>query len=227
MKISAWPLLERPREKLKKYGAANLSDAELLAILFRTGSRGVSALDLSRKLLSEFDGVRGVFNADSHALTEFNGVGVTKYIQLQASLELIRRYFDEDLKQRKILNHYPRVKQFLLRQLRDKQDEMFAVLWLDIRYCLLCYEVLFEGTIESAAVYPRTLVKKAIKHNAARVILVHNHPSGDPAPSVCDQQMTTAIQQALSAVEVEVIDHIVVGDGETFSFAEQGLLRAI
>lgn len=227
MKISAWPLLERPREKLKKYGAVNLSDAELLAILFRTGSSGVSALDLSRKLLSEFDGIRGVLNADSQGLTAFKGVGITKYIQLQASLELIRRYFDEDLKQRKLLNHYPGVKQFLLRQLRDKRDEIFAVLWLDIRHCLLCYEVLSEGTIDSAAVYPRTVVKKAIKHNASRVILVHNHPSGDPTPSVCDQQMTMAIQQALSAIEVEVIDHIVVGDGKTFSFAEQGLLKII
>lgn len=226
MKISAWPASERPREKLQRHGPDKLSDAELLAIIFRTGSQGVSAVELSKQLLNTFGNIRNVLNADINNLMEHKGVGHAKYVQLQACLELSKRYFSEPLTARRVMASSVDVRRYVMHHLRDKEHEVFAVLWLDVKHRLIEFDLVFEGTINATAVYPRTLIKRAMKYNAGGAILVHNHPSGDPNPSRADKQITATMEEAFSAIDVQVIDHIIVGDGQTYSFAEQGLLKA-
>ncbi len=224
MTIANWPLTERPREKLLLHGAANLSDAELLAIFFCTGSRGKTALDIARELLQEHGGLKKIINTDPALLLQKKGLGKAKYAALKAAIELGRRYLEEDLPLGKPLTNSYLTKRFLANRLKDYPHEVFACLFLDNLNRIICYEELFHGTINESNVYPRELVKRGLKHNAAKVILAHNHPSGSPTPSESDQETTQLLQKALTLVSIQVIDHIVVGNNQTLSFAEVGLL---
>lgn len=224
MIISEWPELERPREKLLQQGPAALSDAELLAIFIRTGVPGQTAVDVARTLLARFGGLRELLAASPEELCETPGLGDAKYVQLQASMEIGRRFLAEKLKRDVTLNSTRDTKDFLQAQLRDRQHEVFCVLFLDNRHRVLAFEELFRGTLNGTAVYPREIVKRALKHNAAAVVLVHNHPSGVAEPSQADELLTHRLREALVLVDVRLLDHLVVGDGEMVSFSERGLL---
>lgn len=224
MSIHTWPAAERPREKLLTRGSAVLSDAELLAIFLRTGVRGKSAVDLARELLSETGGLRPLLDADQAALCAFKGLGTSKYVHLQAGLELGRRYLAATLEREDVLTSPQQTRDFLRSRLRGYTHEVFACLFLDNRHRVISFDEMFQGTIDSASVHPREVVRRALKHNAAAVILTHNHPSGVAEPSHSDQAITRRLTEALSLIDVRVLDHIVIGDGEAVSFAERGLL---
>ncbi|HEX9812114.1 MAG TPA: DNA repair protein RadC [Burkholderiales bacterium] len=224
MAITDWPAAERPREKLLAHGAASLSDAELLAIFFRTGVRGKSAVDLARDLLNRFGGLRGLLAADRAALCAVSGLGQAKYIQLVAALEMGRRHLGARVARGEALQSPRDTLDYLQASLRDRPYEVFCCLFLDNRHRVLAFEELFRGTLNGTAVYPREVVKRALALNAAAAILVHNHPSGVAEPSRADEVLTERLQEALSLVEVRLLDHIVVGDGETVSFSERGLI---
>jgi len=223
MPITDWPIEQRPREKLIQQGSKALTDAELLAIFLRTGIRGKTAVDLSQDLLTGFDGLRQLLRADMQTFCEHPGLGTAKYAQLQAVLEMARRYLFEGLQRGDCLTSPEDTRQFLSSQLREYPHEVFAVLFLDQRHRVICFEELFRGTIDGANVYPREVVKKALEHNAAAVIFAHNHPSGVAEPSQADERITKRLQEALKLVDIRVLDHFVVGD-EVVSFAERGLL---
>jgi DNA repair protein RadC len=224
MSINDWPLAERPREKLLERGAAALSDAELLAIFLRTGVRGRSAVDLARDLLARHDGLRGLLDADTRACLEFPGLGAAKYAQLQAALELGRRYLETTLQRSDPLTSPAVTGQYLTARLRPYEREVFACLFLDNRHRVIRFEELFFGTIDSAVVEPREVVRAALRVNAAAVILAHNHPSGVAEPSRADERLTRSLREALALIGVRVLDHIIVGEGATVSLAERGLL---
>ena len=224
MPITDWPAGERPRERLLAHGADALSDAELLAIFLRTGSRGVSAVDLARDLLNRFGGLRGLLEADCQQFCAGPGLGDAKYAQLQAVLAMARRYLATDLDRGDALTSPRATTAYLRAQLRHQTREVFACLFLDNRHRVLRFEELFQGTIDAAAVYPREVVRRALALNAAAVIVAHNHPSGVAEPSRADEQITRRLQEALAVVDIRLLDHFVVGDGEPVSFAERGLL---
>ena len=222
MAITDWPTAERPREKLLLQGASSLSDAELLAIFLRTGCKGKSAVDLSRELLNDFGGLRQLLESSLSQFCRAHGLGTAKYAQLQAVLEMARRHLAENLRKSNLLNSPEQVRQYLSAQLRHRSKEVFAVLLLDNQHQLLCYQEIFFGTVNAASVYPREVVKLALEKNACALILAHNHPSGIAEPSPADQHITKELIKALSLVDIRVIDHMVVGDGEICSFAERG-----
>jgi len=224
MKISQWPAAERPREKLLASGAQALSDAELLAIFLRTGLPGISAVDLARQLLAAFGSLRAILDADFVGFTAHAGLGLAKFAQLQAVLEISRRHLAEELKRGDAINSPEVTRSFLMSRLRSCQQEVFACLYLDSQNRLIRYRAHFFGTIDSASVYPRELVKAALEYNAAAVILAHNHPSGVAEPSQADRQITDRICHAMALIDVRVLDHLVVGDGDPVSFAERGWL---
>jgi len=223
MPITDWPIEERPREKLLAQGSQSLSDAELLAIFLRTGIRGKTAVDLSNDLLVGFKGLRQLLMADQQAFCKHHGLGTAKYAQLQAVLEMARRYLTQGLQRGDSLTSPQETRQFLSSQLRDYKHEVFAVLFLDQRHRVIEFEEMFRGTIDGASVYPREIVKKALEHNAAAVIFAHNHPSGVAEPSQSDERITQRLKEALGLVDIRVLDHFVVGD-DVVSFAERGLL---
>lgn len=224
MAISDWPEAERPRERLLAQGAAALSDAELLAIFLRTGCAGKSAVDLARELLLRFGSLRALLEADQTSFCAAQGLGQAKFTQLQAVLEMARRHMGESLQRGEAFTSPVRVKQFVAAHLRHRQQEVFAVLWLDNQHRLIAFRELFQGTIDGASVYPREVVKQALAVNAAAVIFTHNHPSGVAEPSQADERITTRLSDALGLVDIRVLDHLVVGDGDVVSFAERGLL---
>lgn len=224
MSIAKWPIAERPREKLLSLGPAALSDAELLAIFLRTGCVGKSAVDLARELLQEFGGLRPLLEASQTEFCRGPGLGNAKYAQLQAVLEMARRHLSASLQTGNALTSPDLVRQYLSARLRHHQREVFAVLFLDNQHRLITYAELFHGTIDSASVYPREVVKEALARNAAAIILAHNHPSGVAEPSQADRRITERIQAALELVDIRVLDHMVVGDSEVVSFAERGFL---
>lgn len=224
MPINKWPEGERPREKLFHQGPASLSDAELLAIFLRTGRRGKSAVDVGRDLLMAFGGLRQLLNADYRQFCAQPGVGLVKWVQLQAALELGRRQLAQSLLRCDVLTSPQLTQTYLQSRLRDCKHEIFACLYLDNRHRVIHFQELFRGTINGAAVYPREVVTEALQHNAAAVIFAHNHPSGIAEPSQADIQLTRTLKQALALVEIRTLDHFVVGDGQTVSFAERGLL---
>lgn len=224
MSIAQWPEAERPREKLLHRGPAALSDAELLAIFLRTGCAGKSAVDLARELLTEFGGLRPLLEASQEEFCRGLGLGSAKFTQLQAVLEMGRRHLSASLETGDLLTSPDLVRRYLVAQLRHLNHEVFAVLFLDNQHRLRAFEELFQGTIDGASVYPREVVKRALTHNAAAVILAHNHPSGVAEPSQADRRITTRLREALDLVAVRVLDHMVVGDGEVVSFAERGWL---
>jgi DNA repair protein RadC len=224
MPITDWPVEERPREKLLARGAGALSDAELLAIFLRTGVPGKTALDLARDLLTEYGGLRGLLAASEAEFCAFPGIGAAKFAQLQATLEMSRRHLGEKIARGEALTSPEQTRDWLLAHLRDRPHEVFCVLFLDNRNRVLAFEELFQGTLNGAAVYPREVLRRALEHNAGAVILVHNHPSGVAEPSRADESLTRQLTEVLTHVEVRVLDHFVVGDGEIVSFAERGLL---
>lgn len=224
MAIHQWPLSERPREKLLRSGAKALSDAELLAIFLRTGVKGSSAVELARQLLIKHGGLRALFNSSLEEFCQLKGMGVAKYAQLQAVLEMSKRYFWEDLAEQPIMNSAEVAGQYLLSEMSHLSREVFSCIFLNNQHKLICYEELFFGTINQSPVFPREIAKRAMELNAAAVILAHNHPSGVAEPSVADREITKVIRQALNVLDVRVLDHLVVGAQEVYSFADNGLL---
>ncbi len=224
MTIRDWPSDERPREKLLQRGANALSDAELLAILLRTGTRGHSALDLARDVLADFRSLRKLLAADRRRFCAVPGLGPARFAELQAAVELSRRQLGESLRVGPSLSS-PRVTaEFLRARLRDLEHEVFCCLYLDKRHRLLHFEELFRGTLDGASVHPREIVKLALQRNCAAIIVAHNHPSGVAEPSQADELVTQRLKEALALVDVRLLDHIIVGDGASVSLAERGLL---
>jgi DNA repair protein RadC len=224
MSIVNWPEGERPREKLLARGAAALSDAELLAIFLRTGVAGKSAVDLARELLGKYGSLTRLFSAELSDFCTVRGMGRAKFAQLQAVLEMSRRALQEALQCGDTLNSPRMVRDYLQLLLAGRSQEVFLVLFLDTQHRVIASEELFHGTLSQTSVYPREVVKRALAHNAAAVILAHNHPSGVTEPSGADQLLTRALKQALALVDVSVLDHFIVAGGQTLSFAERGLL---
>lgn len=224
MRITDWPADQRPREKLLTEGAEQLTDAELLAIFLRIGIKGKTAVDLAQELLEDFGSLRALMRADYAGFTKAKGLGTAKYAQLQAVLEMARRHTFEVLDRGDVLTSPEATRTYLSQQLRHYQHEVFACLFLDNQHHILKFEELFRGTIDSASVYPREVVKKALEHNAAAVIFAHNHPSGISEPSQADKLITEKLTQALGLLDIRVLDHFIIGDGRPYSFAEHGLL---
>ena len=222
MAIADWPTAERPREKLLQRGAGALSDAELLAIFLRTGCSGKSAVDLARELIAQFGSLRGLLAANQAQFCQAQGLGPAKYAQLQAVMEMASRNLAEVLERGDAMTDPNQVRNYLKAQLRHQPSEVFCVLYLDSQHQLLRFEPLFYGTIDSAAVYCREVVRKCLSHNAAAVIFAHNHPSGVAEPSLSDRQLTERLVEALGLVDIRVLDHMVVGDRRVVSFAERG-----
>lgn len=219
--LKNWPELERPREKLVHLGSSSLSDAELLAIFLRTGVRGCNVVDLARQLLSSFGSLAAILSASQEDFCKRYGLGTAKYVQLQACLEMSKRYLAEELKEVDCsLTSSKATRDYLLSELRLESREIFAVLFLDNQHKILIFERLFFGTLNAAAVYPRVVVEQALKHHAAAVILTHNHPSGVAEASLADKQITEKLIQALQLIDVRVLDHIIVAGNQCYSLAE-------
>jgi DNA repair protein RadC len=224
MAITDWPVQERPRERLLALGAGSLADAELLAILLRTGTKGKSAVDVARELLGRFGSVSALLEAVPEALVETPGLGSAKLAQLQAALELARRALREDLSSRDALSSPRAVRDYLRLLLSGREQEVFVVLLLDAQHRVIASEEMFRGTLTQTSVYPREVVKCALKHNCAAVIFAHNHPSGVAEPSHADELLTRSLKAALALVDVQVLDHFIVAGTRTMSFAERGLI---
>ncbi len=224
MAITDWPTSERPREKLLQRGAGALSDAELIAIFLRTGVPGKSAVDLARDLLLTHGGLRPLLEAEQKTLCATSGLGVAKYVLFQAALELGRRYLDQMMVRGDALTNPTDTARYLTAHLRHHRHEVFACLFLDNRHRVIAFEELFRGSVAGASVHPREVVKRCLHHNAAAAIFAHNHPSGVAEPSQADLQITRRLREALALVEVRVLDHYVIGDGSSVSFAARGLL---
>ncbi|MDH3525919.1 MAG: DNA repair protein RadC [Gammaproteobacteria bacterium] len=222
--IRDWPAAERPREKLIAHGPAALSDAELLAIFLRTGVNGKTAVDLARELLQAFGGLRPLLAADRRRFCDMHGLGTASYVQLQAVLEMARRHLQEQLQREDVLENPDSTRRYLASRLRHLPHEVFACLFLDTRHRVIAFEELFRGTIDGASVHPREVVKHALHHNAAALILAHNHPSGVAEPSRADIQLTRRLVDALALVDIRILDHLIIGDAETVSLAERGQL---
>ncbi len=224
MSIRDWPDNERPREKLLQRGAAALSDAELLAIFLRVGIPGRSAVDLARDMLKQHGGLRQLLELDQATFCATPGLGPAKYVQLQAVLELARRHLEEILHRTDAIQSVADTRRYLMARMRHHPHEVFACLFLDNRHRVIQYEELFFGTIDSSAVHPRLVVILAMHHIAAAVISAHNHPSGVAEPSRADETITLRLKEALALVDVRLLDHIVIGDGQMASLAERGVL---
>ncbi|AXJ07717.1 hypothetical protein CFN16_27345 [Pseudomonas fluorescens] len=222
MSIRDWPAAERPREKLLEQGSGSLSDAELLAIFLRTGVSGKSAVDVARHLLGQFGSLRALLEADLATFSEQLGLGPAKFAQLQAVLEMGRRHLAERMRQKTALENPQVVRDYLKAMLRHEPHEVFGCLFLDSKHQVLTFETLFRGSIDNTAVHPREVVKRSLANNAAAVILCHNHPSGNTDPSQADRLLTKRLQKALELIDVRVLDHFIVGDGEPLSMAECG-----
>lgn len=217
MPINNWPITERPREKLLIRGVKTLSDAELLAIFIHSGTKGKTAVDLAYALLNHFGGLRNLFDASEEQICKSPGIGKAKYAQLQAALEISRRYFEEQLINTNIISNAEAAYLFLTSKLRDYKREIFACLFLNNQNRVIHYEELFYGTINNTAVYPREIVKIALQYNAASVIFAHNHPSGMPTPSPQDKYLTNTLTKILRPLDIKVLDHIIIGNNDYVS----------
>ena len=223
MRISDWPLAERPRERLLAKGAAALSDAELVAVLLRSGVRGKSAVDLARDLLTRYEGVTHMLEAGAE-LETIRGLGPAKRAQFAAAIELARRSLQEKLKESAALTSPGAVRDYLRLRLASRKEEAFVCIWLDAQHRAIAIEEPFRGTLTQTSVYPREIVKAALRANAAAVIFAHNHPSRVAQPSQSDELLTRNLKEALSLIEVKVLDHFIVAGHQAISFAERGLL---
>lgn len=224
MAISDWPMVERPRERLIAHGAAQLTDAELIAVCLGTGIPGMSAVALARDLIVRFSGLRGLLGAEHRTLLAVNGLGTAKTAQLAAILEIARRCLAEELNVGPTLGAPEAVRDYLRLSLGTRPHEVFVALFLDAQHRILRTEELFRGTLTQTSVYPREVVKAALAANAAAVIFAHNHPSGVAQPSRADELLTRQLKDALALVDVKVLDHFVVVADHALSFAERGLL---
>jgi DNA repair protein RadC len=222
MKITQWSLPERPREKLLIQGVKALSEAELLAILLQVGAAGKTALDLARELLALSGGLKKLPQINPELLYQITGMGKAKYAIVRAALELGRRCLEEEIQIGEKFGSSQAAQRFLAARLREQTREVFACLFLNLQNRLIAFEELFQGSLTQANVYPREVIKRGLAHNAAKIILSHNHPSGNPAPSAADKETTQQLKQALALVDIQVIDHIIIGQQENFSFAEAG-----
>jgi len=223
MPISDWPLAERPREKLLARGATALSDGELVAVLLRSGVQGKSAVDLARDLLTQYGGVTHMLEAGAE-LETIKGLGPAKRAQFAAAIELARRSLQEKLKENAALTSPGAVRDYLRLKLASRKEEAFVCIWLDAQHKAIEFEVPFTGTLTQTSVYPREIVKAALRVNAAAVIFAHNHPSGVAQPSQADELLTRNLKEALALVEIKVLDHFIVAGNQAISFAERGLL---
>ncbi|HYN12127.1 MAG TPA: DNA repair protein RadC [Burkholderiales bacterium] len=223
MAISEWPVAERPRERLLAEGPAVLTDAELVAILLRSGVRGKSAVELAREMLAQYGGVKRMLEAGAE-LSEIKGLGPAKTAQFAAALELARRSLQEELKQDKALTSPGAVRDYLRLKLGGLQHEVFVCIWLDAQHRVVATQESFRGTLTQTSVYPREIVKAALRANAAAVIFAHNHPSGVAQPSQADELLTRTLKEALALVDVKVLDHFIIAGNHAISFAERGLL---
>jgi DNA repair protein RadC len=214
----------KPREKLAQEGITVLTDTELLAILLGTGAKRLSAIRLADSLLQRFGGLRGLFQAGRRALENQHGLGPAKSAQLLAVLELSKRYLFEALVRGDPLESPDATERYLKSVLRDYQHEVFACLFLDTRHRVIAFEELFHGTIDGATVYPRVVAEKALQHNAAALIVAHNHPSGVCEPSLADQAITRRLKDALALLDIRLLDHFVIGEGTPVSMAARGLI---
>jgi DNA repair protein RadC len=224
MAITDWPASERPREKLLEQGVEALSDAELLAIFLRVGVVGKSAVDLARDLLNQFGSLNGIFAASVNELTQVNGIGSSKYAQLQAIFEMSRRALNEQMQVKDILSSPQQVRDYLCLKLGGLTREVFMVLFLDAQNRIITTEEMFTGTLTQTSVYPREVVKRALHHNAASVIFAHNHPSGIAEQSHADEMLTAELKKALALVDVRVLDHFIIAGNSSLSFVQRGLL---
>jgi DNA repair protein RadC len=224
MPINQWPPHERPRERLLRHGAQHLTESELLAVLFGSGTRAGSAVDVARTLLGRFGSLRSLLQADAAVARTTPELGERRHGLLQAALELSRRHYRAELEAGPALETPQATRSFLVAQLRDRPYEVFCCLHLDNRHRLIAFDELFRGTIDGASVHPREVVKQALARNAAAVILAHNHPSGVAEPSQADELITHRLRDALGLVDIRVLDHLIVGDSRCLSFAERGLL---
>ena len=224
MSIADWPREERPREKLLARGPGVLSNAELLALFIHTGTRGSSAVDLARMALDQTQGLRGLLDLDPNRLATISGIGPARSALLKAAVELATRYLEERIRRSDALTSPAHTSQFLCARLRSRPHEVFACLFLDNRHRVISFEEMFRGTIDGASVHPREVAKRALELNAAALIAAHNHPSGVAEPSRSDRAITSRLHDALALVDVRLLDHFVIGDGEVVSFAERGWL---
>ncbi len=224
MSLKDLPQEARPREKLLARGPGALSDAELLALLLRTGTAGKSVLHLAQELSDQFGGIAGLLNAPSNDLRAIKGLGPAKQAELQAVLELARRALAQTLRERAALDSPQAVKDYLQLQIGRRSHEVFAVVFLDAQHKLIALEEMFRGTLSQTSVYPREVVVRALHHHASAVVLAHNHPSGSVQASRADEMLTQTLKAALALVDVRVLDHVIVSPGQSLSMAEQGLL---
>lgn len=224
MPIRDWPAGERPREKLISRGAAVLSDTELLALLLGCGRAGMSALGLARAVLARHGCLRALLNAPPASLCAESGMGPARAARILSAMELARRSLRETMVRQGALESPLATRRFLQAQLQDRDHEVFCCLFLDNRHRIMDFQEIFRGTIDGATVHPREIVKLALGRNAAAVIFAHNHPSGVAEPSAADERITERLRKALALVDIRVLDHFVIGDGVSVSFAERGLL---
>lgn len=224
MNIKSIPIESRPREKLLRRGAESLSDAELLAIFLRTGTKGMNVISLADQLITDFGSLQKLFNCDNEEFCKHKGLGEAKYVQLQAVLEMAKRYFAETISKGEAMTAPSDTRMYLSSRLKNRDREAFLILYLDSQHHVIMDEILFEGTINSASVYPREVVKRALYHNSTAIIIAHNHPSGIAEPSSSDRSITNRIANALDLVDIRLLDHFIVGDNQVMSFAERGLI---
>jgi len=224
MALRDWPEDERPREKLLAKGAESLSDAELVAIFLRTGVKGKSAVDLAHVLLKKFGSLGGIAAAEQAAFTEIDCLGNAKFVQLQAAVELVRRALTQEMRGTDNLSSPQAVRNYLRLLLEHRPVEVFMGVFLDAQNRLISAQELFSGTLTQTSVYPREVVKSALRHNAASVIFAHNHPSGVAEPSQADERITRRIKAALELVDIRLLDHLIIGDGTATSLASRGML---
>lgn len=224
MRVQDLPDRERPRERLLREGSAALSAAELLAVLLDTGTHGEPVLALAARLLREFGGLRGLCEAQPRQLLACRGLGPAKTARILACLALVQRGLEEGLRREGVVERPEDAARFLAVRLRNQAREVFVGLFLDQRHRIIAYEEITAGTVNEAIVHPREVVRACLRHNAAALIVAHNHPSGVPEPSAADLALTRRLKDALALIEVRLLDHLIVGDGEPLSFARRGLL---
>lgn len=224
MRISDWPDDERPREKLLARGSQALSEAELLAVILRTGMRGKSAVAVARELIDRFQGLGNLLHADAQALQRSPGLGPAKAAQLVAVLALVKRALREQMRRGDNIDSPHAARDYLRLHLAARDREVFAAMYLDAQHRVIAVEELFAGTLTQTSVFPREVVRYALLHNCAAVIFAHNHPSGVAEPSRADELLTQTLKRALALVDIKVLDHVVIGAEAALSFSERGLL---